>query len=184
MDEQEQHILPTMGTVPGYSSFLIADYLITRSNQLTPLHILKFAYISHGYTLAIYNQPLVADRVEAWKHGPVIPSLYHMLKNYGNGIVNQLFYCGTYTNDSEIGDRIKFLEKSIDVRYRKIIDRVLEKYGKYTAWDLSELTHKNGTPWSKYYRKNEFFVEIPQDAIKEHYVQILDYNETKKQQNH
>jgi antitoxin SocA-like protein len=54
---------------------------------LTPLQVIKLAYIAHGWMLALYQRPLISDSIEAWKYGPVIPTLYHALKKYGAGSV-------------------------------------------------------------------------------------------------
>src|SRR5437660_12739202 len=54
---------------------------------LTPLQIIKLAYIAHGWMLALYQRPLILDRIEAWKYGPVIPDLYRALRDYGGGSV-------------------------------------------------------------------------------------------------
>ena len=68
-----------------YSALLVADYLIARGGgMLTPLHVNKLTYISHGYTLAIRSVPLIHDRIEAWQYGPVIPAIYHTLSRYGD----------------------------------------------------------------------------------------------------
>ncbi len=38
---------------------------------LTPMHLLRLVYISHGWMLAIYGRSLFHESVEAWKYGPV-----------------------------------------------------------------------------------------------------------------
>lgn len=44
------------------------------------MQVIKMAHIAHGYSLAIHNEPLVDEAVEAWKYGPVVPSLYYRAK--------------------------------------------------------------------------------------------------------
>ena len=53
--------------------------------------IMKFLpYISHDYTLALTDQKLFSDSVEAWKYGPVIPNIYQEFKHYGGGEITKL----------------------------------------------------------------------------------------------
>ena len=59
------------------SAYYVADYLILNSTtHLTPLHINKLVFFSHGWNLGILKKPLIVDVVEAWKYGPIIPSIY------------------------------------------------------------------------------------------------------------
>lgn len=67
----------------------VANYLIDLANkgkkQITQLGLMKRVYIAHGFSLAINNKSLLDkrfDKVEAWKYGPVIPSVYHSFKQY------------------------------------------------------------------------------------------------------
>ena len=65
----------------------MADYITAiGGGNLTLLQILKMTYLSHGYTLAITGKPLIYNKVEAWKYGPVIPIVYNALSKYGNGM--------------------------------------------------------------------------------------------------
>lgn len=60
---------------------LVADYFITNAvGSLTPLQVIKMVYIAHGYSLALLDEPLVEEAVEAWRYGPVLPSVYHTVK--------------------------------------------------------------------------------------------------------
>lgn len=77
----------------GHCPLLVADYLVARSGgRLTPLQVIKLTYIAHGYSLAINGEPLVDEAVEAWRHGPVVPSVYHRAKRCGGGRIGRLLY--------------------------------------------------------------------------------------------
>ncbi|MCD8455896.1 DUF4065 domain-containing protein [Xylella taiwanensis] len=46
------------------------------------MQVLKLVYIAHGWHLGFRQEPLLNKRVEAWRHGPVIRSLYEKVKKY------------------------------------------------------------------------------------------------------
>lgn len=161
-------------SLPPYSATLIADYILTQSDKpLTMLHVIKLTYISHGWHLAVYSgKPLISDEIEAWRYGPVIPTLYRALRSYGKETIYKLLYCGTGLHTKYIDDRKKFMEKRICEQSQQLINRVLGEYGTLTAMELSALTHQKGTPWSDYYVEGQYFTPIPNKAIREHYIKI------------
>lgn len=78
--------------LPQPTAFHIAQYFIDRCHEerrrgnyqsLTNLKLQKLLYYSQGFYLAIYNKPLFPDRIEAWVHGPTVPSVYKRLQRYG-----------------------------------------------------------------------------------------------------
>ena len=151
------------------SVLLIADYLIGTSKlPLTPMHVNKLAYISHGFTLALEDEPLFRNRVEAWRYGPVIPSLYHELKMFGGNNIPVLPYCETLLDDENFETRLMFTSSRIPDSHRTIIDRVMVVYGEYSALGLSTITHEKGTPWHQCYRQGRN-IEIPDSVTKEYY---------------
>lgn len=151
------------------SALLIADYLIcVAKSPLTVMKLNKLAYISHGFTLAIEGEQLFRDRVEAWKYGPVISSLYHALKEFGSEYIQSLPYCGTDINEPNLKERLKFTTSNIPKQHRAIVDRVMDVYGGYSGLGLSTITHTEGSPWHQCYKEGEFNIVIP-DAITEKY---------------
>ena len=157
------------------STLRIADYIIGKSKQLlTPMQVNKLAYISHGFTLAIRNEPLFPDKVQAWKYGPIIPSIYHEFKDYGGGLITAFKYCGTALNDTKAAkDRLAFLESRIPKSHISIINEVLEKYGHFSGLGLSTITHEDGTPWDQRYHAGKLGVEIPNSLTKKYYKEQL-----------
>ena len=157
----------------GQSALAAADYFIVKSEgNLSPLQIIKLVYISHGWLLVIHNEPLIQDRIEAWKRGPVIPTIYHALKKHKWNPVRNLYYCNTKIDSSDIVDRKKFLNTLFTENSKTIMDRVWELYGTMSADELSNMTHKKDTPWDTCYVKNQLYTQIPNDIIQNHYSEI------------
>lgn len=154
----------------GYSSILIADYILMRAamsgTAMTPFELIKNVFIAHGRYLACTGKPLISDRIEAWKHGPVIPVLYHELKIYGDATIPSLRYCGTPTEKSP--SREKQFNDVLSVTERTIIDDVVCEYGSWTMPELYQLCHEKGSPWYQCYT-GERGVEIPDYTIKAYY---------------
>lgn len=133
---------------------------------LTPLQIIKLAYIAHGWMLGLYQRPLIRDRIEAWKYGPVIPSLYHELKEYGAGSVTR-----------QLSENVS-RDVPLDAEEADIIRQVYDVYGRQNGVQLSALTHRRGTPWHTTWRPNSMGVPISNDLIAEHYRRIADERST------
>ena len=66
----------------------IANFFVRKGvesdNPTTILPLIKMVYISHGCNLAFYNEPLFKEPVEAWKYGPVVPSVYYAFRHNGS----------------------------------------------------------------------------------------------------
>ena len=160
-----------MTVLRGHSSLLIADYILYEYGcKFTPFQLIKLVFISHGRTLAVLDKPLIRDRIEAWKYGPVIPLLHHQLKIWGEARVLELNYCGTVPNmDTDIdANRKAFFESTIPKRERDIIDAAVRDYEDWSLSDLQKLCHEVGSPWDKHY-DGKFGTEIPDYAIREYY---------------
>ena len=137
-----------------HSALAIANEFIERSIEndhlITQMHAQKFVYLAHGYNLAWSDKPLVSEPIEAWAFGPVVRRLYDALKRYGKLPVDKLICWG---DDSPFGfDRVKAPARaSLGNSERHLVDSVWNTYRKYTAFQLSALTHEEGTPWKKYF---------------------------------
>lgn len=156
-----------------HSPLLVADYILAQNAaDLTPLQVNKLTYISHGFTLAMHGTKLVADDVEAWRYGPVFPQLYYALRRFRGNIIPRLSYCNTGLDTMQIDERCNFI-KSILGNKTKVIDMVLNTYGKLSGSELIDRTHRKGTPWKKYYRKGSYGILIPSEHIEQHYLDII-----------
>ena len=157
--------------VKAHCPLLVADYLIARSGgRLTPLQVIKLTYIAHGYSLAINGKQLVDEAIEAWRYGPVVPSVYYRAKKYGGGQITHLLYSGASIDDA---GNAKFFEEHIPSQDRAVLDAVLDEYGEFTGSELIGMTHGPDSPWTQYYRPRIARQKIPDSAIKAHYLEVI-----------
>ncbi len=138
----------------------------TELESLTPMQLMKIAYIAHGWSFALLNRGLFSDRIEAWKYGPVIPSLYYVTKQFGRKKIG-----------FELVDANKPSE--VDAEVYQFLQQIVAMYGECDGIYLSSLTHLPGTPWSQVYEAGVYNKEIPNDLIKQHYKVKLDEHEHK-----
>ncbi|MGV4404975.1 Panacea domain-containing protein [Ornithobacterium rhinotracheale] len=150
----------------------LANSFIKKAEQengdISLLKLLKLCYFAQGFSLAILNRPIFDDDViEAWRYGPVIPSLYHELKHFKSESLIRRRVTDTYLDDdlNFVDDTIYLKEGSEDL---KIVDIVWNLYGQYSAVDLVDMTHRKGTPWDLVYLPGLNKI-IPNNLIKEYY---------------
>lgn len=159
----------------------IANEFIRRASAearvLNQMQLQKLVYIAHGWTLAITGQPLTHDAPEAWEYGPVYKELRRALRAYGRqGVDREIRNCefapGMFADDEDAP-----ATPVLDGEDVAVIDRVYRDYGKFHAFQLSALTHKDGTPWTRVYDGgNGKFDEIPSEMIRDHFVELAQSN--------
>lgn len=136
----------------------VANYFIELAQEykkeLRPLKLMKLVYIAYGYSLAMLGRSIINprfDKVEAWRFGPVIPSVYHSFKIYGNGNIAKKTVM--FKDDGQ-GNVIVEVPELQDEEAKRICRFVWVKYGlKYTDSELVTIMHGAGTPWGKVYKE-------------------------------
>jgi len=75
------------------STFAAARRVCERSNwRVTNLAIQKILYLAHmGHMGENGGARLLASQFEAWDYGPVEPNLYHKVKFFGDGPIQDIF---------------------------------------------------------------------------------------------
>jgi uncharacterized phage-associated protein len=152
-----------------YTPQHIANYFLDRAESdgrpLTPLKLIKLVYIAYGWVLALLGRRLFDENIEAWKHGPVIPSVYHEFKHYGgNPITDDAVWY-----DLDTGERKRPSIAAGDVETRAVLDKVWAAYHRFSGWALRQKTHEAGTPWSTTYDPNEMSKRIDDELIQPHF---------------
>ncbi len=141
--------------------FSVANFFLEKEKNIDNLKLNKIVYISLGFSLAENNFDLFAEQVEAWNKGPVIPSIYHHFKDFGNKKIDRL---ANTSKEQHRSPKIDADEK----KTLKILDGVWKIYKSLNGVEMIKLTHQQGTPWSYFYtgRKN---VIIDKNIIKKYY---------------
>jgi len=161
----------------------IANEFIRRAmadrRPLTQMQLQKLVYIAHGWNLAINGEPLTVDSPQAWEYGPVYRDLYRSLSRYGRGAVTKEITVGEIPFGDFEGDAALEQPARADLTPEEcaIVDRVYRDYSKYHAYQLSALTHRDGTPWTHIYDGgNGKFSEIPNRMIQDHFIALARNN--------
>ncbi|MCY3615127.1 MAG: DUF4065 domain-containing protein [Bacteroidetes bacterium] len=143
-------------------AIVVSDYILwkRKGKPTTNLDVIKLVYLSHGWHLGIYGEPLITEPVEAWTYGPVIRSVYDCFKTFGGRPIN------VYPRDNS---------NLLSVRQRLLIDETLRTYNAFDSWELSAITHEKGSPWDQVtglygtVGSSNTPMIIPNDIIQEHY---------------
>lgn len=144
-----------------YDARQIANWFILRAREdgrkLSIMQLLKLVYIAHGWHLEMRGYPLFRNKIEAWRHGPVIPDVYHALRNQGVTVQNPA---------------IGFSTEMFPQTYQGFLNEIYKIYGDMDAFHLSDLTHKPGGPWDIATKQRGWFAPITDDIIRAHYVHM------------
>ena len=121
------------------------------SEYISNLKLQKLLYYAQGTYMAITDKRLFKDDMKAWKHGPVVESVYHE-------------YCDNGARG--IKEYEEFDLESIDKETRSILEEVYDVFGQYSAWKLRNMTHEED-PW-KNTQQNSV---IPLESIKNYFLE-------------
>lgn len=121
---------------------LFLDMAALKGRGLSPMGLLKILYFAHAWHLAKYRSPLVGQKFEAWKHGPVNRVVYEQIKKYkSNNIQEKL-----KKYDARINN---YVEAIYDIEEEKFafLKNIFDYYCEFHPFKLSDITHEEGTPW-------------------------------------
>lgn len=129
----------------------VANYFIDLAHEegkdLQLLGLVKRVYIAHGFALALSGHGLLDprfDKVEAWKYGPVIPSVYHSFKRFkSNPITEKAVVLELDENNQPTFPTPTLYDKD-DIA---VVEMVWKRYKSFSGSELVDLTHEEGTPW-------------------------------------
>lgn len=163
-----------------YTAQHVANFFLTKAEKegygLTPLKLLKIVYIGYGWVLALTGRKLFDEPIQAWQHGPVVPSLYHEFKEFGSGVIlsksvlSEIEEYGLTFNITLSNPEIP--EDDEDVVF--ILGRAWDVYKDLGGWELRNKTHETDTPWSKVYSQGRRDCDLRDEDISNYYKAKLD----------
>ena len=127
---------------------------------ISDLKLQKLLYYAQGICLSMTGKILFPNKIYAWEHGPVIKEVYEIYKNFGSNYIKGI-------NNEENDKIVSKIESNKEVS--KILNIVYDNFAIYTAWQLRNMTHEEGSPWSMT-KNNE---EITIDLIKKYFDEVV-----------
>lgn len=148
----------------SYNALKIADAIIEKCRQkeindinITKLH--KLLYIVYGTYLYVHNRKLFDELPAYFQYGPIFKSLQKAYKK------DELALKGERNVELDVLDNNDLNE---------VIDKVLDTFGKYSAQQLSNWSHRDGSAWSKVDKISDFWgVDINPDFIKAEFSKLV-----------
>lgn len=118
------------------SANLVALYFLSKAQEkgepITNKKLQKLLYYAQAWHLVHTGKSLFEEEIQAWIHGPAIPSVYHEYKEFG------------YKPITTVVDEASLTT----VPAKKLLDEVWAVYGKHDAEYLELLSHSEA-PWQK-----------------------------------
>lgn len=145
----------------------IADWILSRINTvagdtISPLKLQKLLYYCQAWHLAIFDEALFEEEIEAWAHGPVVPSQYSRFADI------------LRTDSIDIADS-ELKTTKLTKETEDLLNEVIEIYGEHSASYLENLTHSE-SPWidarkdlKSWERSNNV---ISKESMREFYVRL------------
>jgi len=113
--------------------FIIRAYEDGIEAEMTNMKVQKLLYYAQSLHLALYNEPLFAEEIQAWRYGPVCPPAYK-------------FYSEFEAKQLPIPDKESLLQ--LPREKKELLEEIWEYFGGYHAYKLSDMTHVE-FPWKK-----------------------------------
>lgn len=136
----------------------LSDLIYQRLAKIEPVHTIKLQkllYYCQAWSLALRGRPMFRDQIQAWKHGPVVASLYR--EHRGSPVVTE-----------SLGGS-QALVPADDAEFA---NAVLNAYGARSAWSLRDLTHEE-EPWIDAWERSDHGrkrgEQITADAMRVYY---------------
>lgn len=156
----------------GFTADAVAnEFLKGRLGEISPMKLQKLVYYAHAWSWALFDEPLVSDRIEAWEYGPVIPALYGEFREFGNGNITRLATEYRHKKNGAPTEEPELLPEDA-TRAKTLIARIWDLLGDMTAIQLSNMSHGPDEPWSQIPKKRPG-LSIPDELIKSCFKDIL-----------
>ena len=138
---------------------------IEEGRFVTQMKLQKMVYFAHGYHLAKYGEPLVVEKFEAGKFGPVVEEIYQTYKLYGSDPIMDTVFLPKPPR--------AYRYKPLDESALDAIEYTWKVTKNLSAAQLSQWSHLDGSPWARVYDPENSSTIIPDQAIREYFQNFL-----------
>lgn len=121
----------------GSKADRVAAYLIGRTESNSALALQKELYYAQGLMLSFFGVPLIPERCEAWRMGPVFPEIWDRIKP------REVDEESLANSGLDVCVRDTLTEKELQV-----LDAVVTYVGRYSPFVLRDITHSE-RPWTQ-----------------------------------
>lgn len=132
-------------------------------NDMTSLKLMKIVYISYAWYLCMYDKEMFSERPQAWKFGPVFPSLYHALRASGDRPIDDYVAISEPGKESE--EVIPIIPED-DNAALLIAINAFYAYKDKTGDELSDMTHRADGAWKSAFKEGLYSDMMNQELIK------------------
>ena len=130
--------------------------------NMTNLLINKILYFANMVYLYKKNKPLIDEKFEAWKYGPVLPSVYEVCRRFGRKQITKDCFDDIDNDESESSVNQNSEEyKTLKLAYNH--------FKRFRPHQLVRLSHRKNGAWDKVYNPRVDDTKIPDDEIKNEY---------------
>jgi uncharacterized phage-associated protein len=130
-----------------YDARVIANAVLERAwrlgYEITQIDIQKICYFLHGHHLQDHGRPLISSEFEAWDYGPVQRTLYASFREFGDQPITKLA-----VGFDPVRRQAKPLPAIADNSAIDTLENHLPTYLGMPSFELVNITHAAGTPWS------------------------------------
>ncbi len=156
-----------------YTPAHVANFFLDKAHEegraIDPVKLQELVYIAYGWVLAVLDRRLFEEPVEAWRHGPVIPSLYHEFKHYRWQPIREYALEVDWEDHDFVEPRIPPDDHNLQV----VLGKVWNVYKRFSGWALREKLHQAGTPWAAVHEENARHKQIPDNLIRDHFTRKI-----------
>lgn len=125
----------------------VARYILTKCNKegqpISNLQLQKMLYYIQYEFLRETGEPLFEDDFEAWKFGPVVPTVYY-----------EYSHMGAFRIGADYKDYDKILSNLLPNNIQRL-NGIIEEKRDINAWQLVDSTHKKGKAWDIVFANGE-----------------------------
>lgn len=111
--------------------FIVRAYESKTDADMTNMKLQKLLYYAQSIYLALYDEPLFEEEIQAWRYGPVCPSAYEYYSCYES----KQLPIPTVEGFSCAPESVK-----------ELLEEVWSNFGMHSAYSLRDMTHLE-LPW-------------------------------------